>query len=46
MRWTWHGAHGTEMKNACKVLIRKREEMRPHGSSEKVWQFNNKVDVD
>lgn len=45
MRWAWHGAHVTEMRNACRVLIRKHE-MRPHGSSEEGREFNNKVDVD
>jgi hypothetical protein len=46
MRWAWCGAHETEMRNVCRVLIRICEELRPHQSSEEGWEFNNKVDVD
>jgi hypothetical protein len=46
MRWAWHGARVTEMRNACRVLIRKRDEMRPRGSSEEGREFKNEVGVD
>jgi len=46
MGWALRGAHDTGMRNTCRVLIRKCEEMRPHGSSEEGCEFNNKVFVD
>jgi len=44
IRWAWCGARDRWEMRA--VFIRKCEEMRPHGSSEEGWEFNNRVDVD
>jgi len=45
MRWVGYVAHMIEMRNVYKILVRKPEGKRPHGSSRCRWEDNNTVDL-
>jgi hypothetical protein len=45
MRWAGHVAHMGEIRNACKVLIRKLEGMRPLRRPRHRWEDNIRMDL-
>jgi hypothetical protein len=44
MRWVGHVAHGGEMRNIYKSLIRDHEGKRQVGRPRRRWEANNKLD--
>jgi len=45
MRWVGHVAHGGEMRNIYKSLIRDHEGKRQVGRPRRRWEANNKMDL-
>jgi hypothetical protein len=45
MRWAGHVARLEEKRNACRILVRNSERMRPLGGPRCKWVDNIKIDL-
>jgi hypothetical protein len=45
MRWAGHVARIREKRNACRIMVRKKEGKRPLGRPRRRWVDNIKMDL-
>jgi hypothetical protein len=45
MRWTRHVSHMGDIRNACNILVGKREGKRPRGRTRRRWEDNIRMDL-